>query len=288
MNRGDLARVRASGRTVTPRGALWFVMSSPPILEFLRRAEGLKHTLRNAWTSTGRQESTAEHTWRLCLLAMLVQPEFPEADLAHLLCICLIHDLGEVVRGDVPAPDQAQLPAGKAVAERRDLLTVLAPLPAGERDAITALWDEYEAAATPAGKLAKALDKLETILQHTQGDNPADFDYGFNLQYGRDYTAGHPLLAALRAELDAATEERRVRQGVSGKSLAGLPRARRAARSHTASSVSPRCTTILNNDSPRRDGWTPFREVHHGAAEDAERDSQFLCVLRVSAVDYPP
>ena len=49
-------------------------------------------------------------------------------------------------------------------------------------------------------KLAKGLDKLETILQHTQGKNPADFDYAFNLAYGRRYTAEDPvLLGASRA-----------------------------------------------------------------------------------------
>jgi putative hydrolase of HD superfamily len=86
-----------------------------------------------------------------------------------------------------------------------DLLRLTAPLPAALRDDIVALWDEYEAAATPEARLAKGLDKLETILQHTQGKNPADFDYGFNLAYGRRYTAGDPLLEALRARLDAET-----------------------------------------------------------------------------------
>jgi putative hydrolase of HD superfamily len=183
-------------------------MSAHAILDFLRLAEGLKTTTRNAWTSTGTQESVAEHSWRLGLLAMVVQPEFPEVDVARLLKMCLIHDLGEVIRGDVPAPDQAELPGGKAAEERRDLLTVLAPLPASLKGEIVQLWDEYEAAVTPVARLAKALDKLETILQHTQGRNPEDFDYAFNLAYGRGYTTGHPLLSALRAELDAETARR--------------------------------------------------------------------------------
>lgn len=183
-------------------------MSAHAILDFLRLAEGLKTTTRNAWTSTGTQESVAEHSWRLGLLAMVVQPEFPEVDVSRLLKMCLIHDLGEVIRGDVPAPDQAELPGGKAAEERRDLLTVLAPLPASLKDEIVQLWDEYEAAVTPVARLAKALDKLETILQHTQGRNPEDFDYAFNLGYGRGYTTGHPLLSALRAELDAETARR--------------------------------------------------------------------------------
>jgi hypothetical protein len=50
------------------------------------------------------------------------------------------------------------------------------------------------------------LDKLETILQHTQGRNPPGFDYRFNLGYGREHTASPPLIAAIRAILDRATE----------------------------------------------------------------------------------
>lgn len=178
------------------------------ILEFLRLAEGLKTTPRSGWTTAGERESVAEHTWRLCLMAMVLHPEFPEVDFARLVKICIIHDLGEVIGGDVPAPDQASLAAGKAADERRDLLTLLAPLSAPLRDEITALWDEYEAASTPEARLAKALDKLETILQHTQGRNPPDFDYRFNLDYGRRYTDDPPLIATVRALLDGETERR--------------------------------------------------------------------------------
>src|SRR5689334_8507321 len=174
------------------------------ILAFLREAERLKTVARSGWTSEGERESVAEHTWRLCLMAMLLYGGRPEIDLARLLRMCLVHDLGEALSGDVPAPEQ-QAGAPKAGQERADLLRLTAPLPAGLRDDIVALWDEYEAAATPEARLAKGLDKLETILQHTQGKNPADFDYAFNLAYGRRYTAGDPLLEALRARLDAET-----------------------------------------------------------------------------------
>jgi putative hydrolases of HD superfamily len=107
----------------------------------------------------------------------------------------------------VPAPLQTA-GAKKAAREREDLQEVLAPLPERLRRELTELWDEYEAARTPEAQLAKGLDKLETILQHTQGLNPADFDYRFNLTYGQAYTAAHPLLAALRERLDQATEAR--------------------------------------------------------------------------------
>jgi 5'-deoxynucleotidase YfbR-like HD superfamily hydrolase len=181
------------------------------ILAFLRSAERLKTTDRSAYTSTGRRESAAEHTWRLCLMALVLAPEFPDVDFAKLVRICLVHDLGEAVSGDVPAPEQARRlaedpTARKAPQERSDLLTLVTPLPESRRKEIVALWDEYEAAATPEARLAKALDKLETILQHNQGHNPPDFDYRFNLEYGRRFTAYHPLIVELRRMLDEETE----------------------------------------------------------------------------------
>lgn len=178
------------------------------ILEFLRAAEALKTATRSGWTSAGERESVAEHTWRLCLMALVLHPAFPDVDFARLVKICIIHDLGEAISGDVPAPEQARRGTSKSADERRDLMALLAPLPAALQNEIAALWDDYEAASTPEARLAKALDKLETILQHTQGRNPSDFDYRFNLTYGRQFTGDHPVLAAVRAILDEETERR--------------------------------------------------------------------------------
>lgn len=183
------------------------------VLDFLRAAERLKNTTRTGYTSAGQQESVAEHTWRLCLMAVVMRPAFPDLDFAKLVKICIIHDLGEALHGDVSAPEQARraalgLSAGKSLDERRDLLELLAPLPPALRSEITALWDEYEAAESPEAKVAKGLDKLETIMQHNQGLNPEGFDYRFNLGYGRRHTADIPFIAQVRAILDRETEER--------------------------------------------------------------------------------
>lgn len=177
------------------------------VLTFLRAAERLKTATRSGWTSAGEQESVAEHTWRLCLMAMLLYGRTPGIDLARLLKMCLIHDLGEAIRGDVPAPAQLA-DVNKADQERADLLELTTSLPAALQHEIVELWDEYEAAESTEAKLAKGLDKLETILQHTQGRNPADFDYAFNLAYGQRYTAADPVMAALRARLDEETARR--------------------------------------------------------------------------------
>lgn len=177
------------------------------LLDFLRAAEQLKSTYRSAWTSSGERESTAEHTWRLCLLALLVGGDYPDVDMGRLLQICVVHDLGEAVGGDIPAVDQDPA-ASKAPEERQDLARLAEPLPPRLRQRVLDLWDEYEAAETAEARLAKALDKLETILQHNQGQNPPDFDYRFNLDYGKRYTVGDALVEALRARLDRETEAR--------------------------------------------------------------------------------
>lgn len=177
------------------------------LLTFLRSAEQIKDTLRTSYTTQGRRESVAEHTWRLCLMAMLLRGEFPEVDFERLVRICIVHDLGEAIGGDIPAIHQTAN-APKSDRERRDFVELTGPLPARLRDEILGLWDEYEAAATPEAKLAKALDKLETLMQHNQGKNPPDFDYAFNLEYGRKHTGGHPLIEATRTILDSETRER--------------------------------------------------------------------------------
>jgi putative hydrolase of HD superfamily len=140
-------------------------------------------------------------------MAMLLYDRAPGVDLARLLKMCLIHDLGEAVSGDVPAPKQSELNP-KADQERADLFQLTGSLPTRLRDEIRELWIEYEAVASPEAKLAKGLDKLETILQHIQGKNPAEFDYAFNLTYGLRYTAANQLMAALRARLDEETAHR--------------------------------------------------------------------------------
>jgi putative hydrolase of HD superfamily len=175
------------------------------LLAFLRDAERLKTVRRSGWTSAGERESVAEHTWRLCLMAMVLYGRDATVDLGRLLRICLVHDLGEAIGGDIPAPEQS---GSKSAEERADLLELLAPLPAEVRQDILSLWDDYESGGSLEARLAKGLDKLETILQHTQGRNPDEFDYRFNLDYGRRHTGNDPLLAAIRERLDAETARR--------------------------------------------------------------------------------
>ncbi|WP_419029669.1 HD domain-containing protein, partial [Eisenbergiella tayi] len=128
-------------------------------------------------------------------------------DLSKTLLMCLIHDLGELFMGDIPAntsPNEEE----KHAAEERDVKKVLSLLPEDQQKELFRLWQEYNENTTPEAKLVKALDKAETILQHNQGKNPPDFDYEFNLEYGKKYFQEDEKLLRLREKIDEDTENR--------------------------------------------------------------------------------
>lgn len=173
-------------------------------LQFLKGAENLKNIIRSSHTSKGRNESTAEHTWRLALLALVFEDELQYLDFSRVLKICLVHDLGETINGDIPAIEKQNYP-DKDIQERNDLLLLTQSLDEPLRSSLLNLWEEYEAGQTQEAIAVKALDKLETILQHNQGLNPDDFNYEFNLTYGDKYTDMQPLFQSIRSILNAET-----------------------------------------------------------------------------------
>ena len=135
---------------------------------------------------------------------MTFADQWPDIDSLKLLKLCVLHDLGEAIHGDIPAPEQ--LPGTSKVAEERaDFLQVVQALPAELKHEFVALWDDYTHGRSQEARIAKALDKIETLLQHIQGDNPPGFDYAFNLDYGRVATDATPLTRTLRDILDTET-----------------------------------------------------------------------------------
>lgn len=175
------------------------------IIDFIKEAEQLKNTMRHCWSSTGKQESTAEHTWRLCLMVMLFEKDLPQLNTLKLMKMCLVHDLAEIVDGDIPAimnvPNKSQI-------ERKNLKFLTRKLPLHLKEEILSLCDEYEAMETLESKVAKALDKLETLMQHNAGKNPDNFNYKFNLTYGKNYTNEIEILKIVREIIDNETYEK--------------------------------------------------------------------------------
>ena len=75
-------------------------------MELLDRAEKLKNNTRHSWTSSGRHESIAEHSWRLAFMAYFMKDEFPDVDINKVILMCMMHDFGEAFTGDIPAFDK--------------------------------------------------------------------------------------------------------------------------------------------------------------------------------------
>jgi len=178
------------------------------LFTFFKDIEPLKDTLRTGIPQQGRTESVAEHSWSLATMAIILCPKyFPQLDFKKVLTMCLIHDLGEIINGDIPAPLQANLP-DKNKQEREDFKSVVSSLPDSVSQELLLFWDEYESASSPEARLVKALDKIETIIQHNQGNNAPDFDHDFDLKYGQQYMDFDPVINELRSMVDEETREK--------------------------------------------------------------------------------
>ena len=180
-------------------------MRPSELLAALHTVEKLKDTTRHCYTSGGRHESVAEHSWRIALMAFFLRDEFPEADMDKVTRMCLIHDLGECFTGDIPSFLKS---GGDEERERSALETWVASLPAPYSVELKTLYAEMDALETPEARLYKALDKLEAVIAHNESPISSWLprEYDLNLTYADENVAFSPFLTALRAAIRRETE----------------------------------------------------------------------------------
>ena len=139
-------------------------------LRFLSEADQLKTVLRQSTLiDISRQENSAEHSWHLALMALVLQGHAPAGtDISRVVAMVLLHDLVEIDAGDlfVYAGEEAQ--ARQEVAERAAADRIFALLPAPQAATFRALWDEFEERRTQEAKFARALDRLQPMLVNYQ------------------------------------------------------------------------------------------------------------------------
>ena len=165
-------------------------MEPEKLLEALHTAEKLKDTTRHCYTSKGRHESVAEHSWRIALMAFWLRDEFPQADMDKVIRMCLIHDLGECFTGDIPAFDKT---AADEAAE----------------EALLSRWvDSLPEPVCTEAKIYKALDKMEAIVQHNESAIATwePQEYALNLTYGVEQSQFSPYMQALREAIRQADD----------------------------------------------------------------------------------
>ena len=182
-------------------------MEPEKLLEALHTAEKLKDTTRHCYTSKGRHESVAEHSWRLALTALFLRDEFPALDIDRVIRMCLIHDLGECFTGDIPSFLKA---GGDEERERSALETWVASLPAPYSVELKTLYAEMDALETDEARLYKALDKLEAVIQHNESDIATWLprEYELNLTYADENVAFSDYLKRLREEIRRETRDK--------------------------------------------------------------------------------
>lgn len=182
-------------------------MKPTELLRILSVAEKLKCNTRHCSTSSGRQESVAEHSWRTALMAMLTANAFPEANMEKVIRMCLIHDLGEAFTGDIPSFDKTETDSEN---EEKVLRQWVQTFPSPEREEWLALYDEMEAQQTQEARIYKALDKLEAVIQHDESDISTwlPLEYELQLEYGRENVQFSSYLQRLKAEIDMITREK--------------------------------------------------------------------------------
>lgn len=144
------------------------------ILEIIKMGEKLKLEMRHSWLSNGRQESVAEHTWRVTLMAILIEPYLKQkVDTSKLLKMITIHDLVEAEAGDIPAfntMDNHAAKEQKASNEIKSIERIRDTLGNSLGNDLYDLWFEFENKETYEAKVANALDKLEAQIQHNEAD----------------------------------------------------------------------------------------------------------------------
>lgn len=138
-------------------------------LRFLVEADKMKNVLRQTLIADGsRQETDAEHSWHFALMAMTLfdhAKNRDKIDLDRVIRMALVHDLVEVYAGDTFCYDEAAN-LDKAEREKAAADRLFGLLPEEQGREYRALWEEFDARATPDAAYAAAIDRLQPLINN--------------------------------------------------------------------------------------------------------------------------
>lgn len=139
-------------------------------MRFVTEAGLLKRVLRQTMlTDPARRENSAEHSWHLAVMALVLADHAPAGtDIARVIAMLLVHDLVEIDAGDLFAYAGEEQQARQAAAERAAADRMFPLLPADQAASARALWDEFEERRTKEARFARGLDRLQPMLANMQ------------------------------------------------------------------------------------------------------------------------
>lgn len=135
------------------------------IVEVILELDKLKAvTRKNRPLGLTRPENSAEHSWQIALLAIALAPFAPAGlNMPRVVAMLLVHDVGEIDTGDTVVYAEGGWDERRA-AELKAVHRIFGLLPATQASPFIALWQEFDAAATPESKFAHAVDRAMPAL----------------------------------------------------------------------------------------------------------------------------
>lgn len=153
-------------------------------IDFIHEIDKIKYIQRKTRLfNSDRAENDAEHSWHLALMAIVLSEHSDQKiDLLKVVKMLLIHDLVEIDAGDVflydTVANHTNTEAELAAARR-----IFGLLPAAQADDLIAVWEEFEAGETAESKFARAMDRMEPLLQNRS--NSGGTWQEFNVKYDK-------------------------------------------------------------------------------------------------------
>jgi len=189
-------------------------------MEFFHAAEKLKNELRHAYKSNGLPETVAEHSWRLCLMTLVLSETIEGIDRCKCLKMALIHDLPEIIAGDAYRLD-LEKQAGRQEKERAALEKLVAHLAEDTAGEITGLWLEFEEGSTREARLVRLIDRLEVLVQHNESDIGKWSELEKRIQYGlaEKHAERYGFLHEFALEIDEETRKKMTDAGFHPEKL---------------------------------------------------------------------
>ncbi len=134
---------------------------------FIECLDRLKQVLRqNLVMDESRRENSAEHSWHIATMAMVLAEYAPQpVDLLRVVKMLLLHDVIEIEAGDTFCYDVVGN-HDKEEREKRAADQLFGLLPVDLAAEFRALWDEFEAGETIEAGFANALDRFQVLLQN--------------------------------------------------------------------------------------------------------------------------
>lgn len=157
-------------------------------IEFIKEIDKLKYIQRRTkLINSDRNENDAEHSWHLAIMAVVLAEHANEpVDILKVVKMLLIHDLVEIDAGDTFIYD-TQKDHTNTDEERLAAQRIFGMLPKDQAEELIGIWEEFEAGNSAESKFARAMDRLEPLLQNSsnQGGTWKEFDVPYSKVYNK-------------------------------------------------------------------------------------------------------